>query len=308
MIKILSVIAGTLLIIACSLANVVQGDSLVNPFTFADLSAPYEYKHRKPGCGTISSARPLWLSAEETHTIATKAFEDEGIDLQKDYLYEKDSLSVLLDGFDPKLNIGYIYTGLWDVQYYDSALGKEKVYNSSLLIDACKRGVERLDKNDILKEILYDIISLEDEKEIKHQYNNLGIFLTTYDDELHEIKQKILASPDKATIAKEIQAFGFNFLDPKLSIREARYLENIHKTEGDFIAMIDVRDKRFSYLSAFLGHEKYRKIKEEKGKEGLREAWKEEESRKKEDHTKALKSFETHVRQYIQWAKQEQGH
>jgi len=288
---------------AISPSNSISSDSLTNPFTFADLNEAYEYRYRQPMCGTVMSSRPLWLSAEEVHTIIHKVFEEEGIDLQKDYFYEKDSVRVALDGYDPKLNVGYIWTKPFTVQYYDRALLNQ--LSKTPLVDICEHRIERFEKKDILKKILRDIVNLKDENERRHQYNNFGIFLTIRSDELREAKQKILANPDKATIANQIQEFGFNFLDPKLSLREARHLENTHKSQGDFIAIIDTKDKRFSYQSAYLDHRKYREIKEEKGNEGVRKAQKEEENREKEDHAKALKAFEAHVLQYIQWAKQQ---
>jgi len=331
-IKIISIIAGMLIMISCSPkkeiskneaisppkkeiseskvvnpSNLISRDSLAGPFTFSDLNEAYEYRYRQPQCGTIMSSRPLWLSEEETHEIIHKVFEEEGIELQKDYFYEKDSVRVVLGGFDPELNIGYIWTRLWSVQYYDRALSNQGSVNASL-IDICEHRIQRFEKKDVLKEILKDIVRLKDENERRRQYNNFGIFLTAYGDELREAKQKILANSDKATIAKQIQEFGFNFLDPKLSIREAHYLENNHKTGGDFIAMIDTQDKRFSYRSAYLDRRKYGEIKEEKGNEGVRKAQQKEEDRQKEDHAKTREAFEAHVLQYVQWAKQQSGY
>jgi len=132
--KIISMIAGVLIAISCSSEKELSNSQAGNPFTFADLSEPYEYRHREPMCGTVSSPRPLWLSAEETHAIVHKVFKAKGIKLQKDYFYQKDSVRVVLDGFDPKLNIGYIWTKPYTVQYYDGALANHQISSFGMIV------------------------------------------------------------------------------------------------------------------------------------------------------------------------------
>jgi len=56
------------------------------------------------GTGTASR-----LSSQEAREVINRIFEEEGIYLQKNYDYKRGEVSALLDGFDPKRNIGYVW-------------------------------------------------------------------------------------------------------------------------------------------------------------------------------------------------------
>lgn len=77
-------------------------DSLVNPFTFENLRVPY----RPASFGTGMASR---LKGDEARAVINKVFQEEGIDLEKNYFYKKDSISVVLNGFNADLNIGYVW-------------------------------------------------------------------------------------------------------------------------------------------------------------------------------------------------------
>jgi len=83
-----------------------QQDSPVNPFTFEYLGVPF-----MPA--SFGTGLPSRLRSEEARTTINKVFEEEGIQLTKDYFYKKDSIAVALDGFNPDLNIGYVWVN-WD--------------------------------------------------------------------------------------------------------------------------------------------------------------------------------------------------
>ncbi len=354
-------------------------DSLFNPFPFERLGVPY-----MPAF--FGTGMPSRLRGEEARATINQVFAEEGINFQENYHYKNDSISVVLDGYNPDANIGYIWLD-WDKMgngmvmnniYYEEVINKcfltykvnqihdlerdlkykvnqeayvekfgkrfeiaqnieneeekllvfkeiyldyliynyrehntqpfeddfknitsessfeekEKTYLKQFLTGRIKAILKNYEQKDILMDILNSIIEIEDEKIRKNEYDNFVLFIEKSRRERHSKADnkptlKILAVKDKQKMAEEIQVFGFNHLDKKLTLQEAKYLENMHKTDEDFIAPISVRDWRFSHSNRLIEHDNGEVI---------------------DPKDKVLKALETQVRQYIQWAKQQGGY
>jgi len=87
-------------------STVQEQNSLFNPFTFKRLSVPFM-------TAMFGTGMPERLKSNEARTVINRVFEEEGINLEKNYYYKKDSIKVILDGFDADLNIGYVWVD-WD--------------------------------------------------------------------------------------------------------------------------------------------------------------------------------------------------
>jgi len=73
-----------------------------NPFNEENADLPYYTEE----CGSES---PYFLDREWIQTEIISTLKQKGILLEQDYLFQKDSVSVVLDGYDPKSRIGYIW-------------------------------------------------------------------------------------------------------------------------------------------------------------------------------------------------------
>ena len=176
--------------------------------------------------------------------------------------------------------------------FMDSSIAFEEKEKIFILFRRLGRIVNAQGEKDMLSEILSEIVNLKDEAERIQQYNNFSTFFSVNSREKYaKIEngptQKILALKDKKRMAEEIQRFGFEYLDGKISLEEAKQLQGMYK--GDCIAPISVRDGRFSYRYDF-------------------EVFPFEEKKKENPKDETLKALETQVRQYIQWAKQQGGY
>jgi len=410
--------------------NVMVQDSLFNPFSVEHLGVPFGSDN--PYRRDIFSR----LTSDEVWTVINKIFEEEGINLEKNYDYKKDSIAVVLNGYAPDLNIGYLWVD-WDkmgagmIMHYPEVYYEETVSQYFLnygieKVDNLEREVERWAKKeafiekfgkpfeaaqkietdeerllafkkvyldlviyddkqkdiDIIKDyyknvtlessfeekkkafykkiltlrmkypfefhnpqnirtqILDEIVDIDDEEIRKKQYDNFMAYRQEVKrltpryrkDQFFPKKdtQKVVNKPrvnydapplnirlikDKQKMAEAIQEFGSNLLDKKLTLKEAQYLENIQDTEKGFIAMIGMRDSRFSYRQ---GTAKFTKEEEEKLEKieatSTREEYGEAYSvfarnaRKRNAKDETLKRLEIEVRQYIQWVKQQGGY
>jgi len=372
-----------------------------NPFKFKDMNIPITTVLS----GSRSSSR---LNSEEARDIINKVFQEEGIYLQENYDYKKGEVRALLDGFDPKSNIGYVwidgnkmgsgmvvshqkttaydgiraltvlnnktdeivpflkeviedtgdtlkfnerlevsqkitteeekrlaYKALYidicivnkkeekykpDYTYIKSFLDsdiafeeKEKIF---ILFRRLGRSVSAYAEKDVLSEIVSEIVTLQDEVERIQQFNNFSAFLAVRNFEKYKkiengSAQKVLAIKDKKRMAEEIQRLGFEYLDGKISLEEAKQLQGMYK--GDCIAPISVRDGRFYYKLgyAFTKREgrKLEKIQKKHSKEEYHKARREiiKTAKKRDSKAATLKTLETEVRRYIRWAKLQSG-
>jgi len=94
----------------------IEQDSLVNPFPFESLGVPFI----PPSYGT---GLPSRLSSEEARKVIDRVFLEEGLELQENYAYDKDGVKVLLSGYDPECQIGYVW-----VDYYNMGEGMTRSY------------------------------------------------------------------------------------------------------------------------------------------------------------------------------------
>lgn len=88
-----------LFLIGCSPKKVDQSK---NPFTFEKTGLP----HQTSFCGV---GLPELISTDLAENVIEQIFINKGFKLTKNYLYEKDSLSFVLNGYDKKNEIGYVY-------------------------------------------------------------------------------------------------------------------------------------------------------------------------------------------------------
>ncbi len=413
--------------------EVVQ-DSLTNPFAFENLRIPY----RPAMFGTGMPAR---LSREDARTVIYQVFVEEGLNPKKNYHYKNDSISVVLDGFDPKSNIGYIWVDGYNmgggivaarngdikrrsayegrkrtvlgwypgdanlkefeehmelaVKYADNdslkiELGQQ--FNEAKLIDnpdekiaayrailvehrikstiqrkigiTMKAAEERtrlardyfqkhlnenstqadkaraytnwmfrnsveqyLQGEDVdettkqqMRDMMDNILDLENEEEKIHKYDVMISFLSIYRAaSMYKIYDttkvmQVFKADDMNGVIENMQQLEIEIADQKLTLQEAQYLKNIHRTEQDYIAQIGARDRRFHYSqpSIFMNFTKEEEEKLQKIK-STGTAWEYQKARrefanndeKRDPKAEALKALETQVRQYIQWAKQQ---
>jgi len=279
--------------------NVVIQDSLFNPFLYENLGIPYS----PPTCG---NGLLSYISKKDAREVINKVFEEEGIKLQENYYYKSDSITTVVDGFNPDLNIGYIW------------LGRDKmgVGMVRIQVSSTKYYVEKLEQKAILTQILNTILEIENEKIRRMKYHNFAKFVSvSYREKLKETEKnttkKILTIKSKREMAKAIQKFGQTLL----SLQEARYCESIHNTEKNFIAMIGVRDARFCYRpspSKLTLEESHKLLKMAKGRtnEEYNELYTKtiEINGKRNIDEVVRENLETQVRQYIKWAKQQSGY
>lgn len=101
--------------------HVTVQDSLFNPFTFEDLRVPFKDEYEK-----MTRLKP-----DEVCTVVDKIFQEAGINLEKNYYYKKDSIVVVLDGYDPDLNIGYVWVD-WN-KMGDGMINRQKIYYDEVL-------------------------------------------------------------------------------------------------------------------------------------------------------------------------------
>ncbi len=400
--KALQVLAGAGILVG---SVAVSGCGVLSPFKFKDMNVPF----RTSSFGTGTASR---LSSEEAREVIDRVFKEEGIYLQKNYEYKKGEVSALLDGFDLKRNIGYVwidgykmgddmmtshqkttaYKGIPDYSiiegdadriarfvksaiehtdnphefnkrfeadrqisiedekllaykalyldiliadnreekykpdyeyiklFLDSDIAFEEKEKIFILFRRLGRKVSTHDEKDILSEIISEIVSLTDEEERIRQYNNFSTFLTVNGRERYaKIEngptQKILAIKDKKRMAEEIQRFGAEYLDQKISLEEAKRLQGMYK--GDCIAPISIRDDRFYYQHHHHHRTPQLSKKQKRKLEKIKETARTDEEHRQASfqarafveqqipnpHRETLKTLENQVRQYIQWAR-----
>ncbi len=84
---------------ACSQKKV---DQTKNPFTFEKTGLP----HQTFFCGV---GLPDLISTDLAENVIGQIFKENGFQLTKNYLYQKDSSSFILNGYDKNHQIGYVY-------------------------------------------------------------------------------------------------------------------------------------------------------------------------------------------------------
>jgi len=77
---------------------------LRNPFTITQGGLPHVF----PSCGTCE---PTYIKDKVAKGIIERVFKEEGFTLEKNYHFKKGKSSFIVDGYDLKRNIGYVFAG-----------------------------------------------------------------------------------------------------------------------------------------------------------------------------------------------------
>ncbi|MFK7904873.1 MAG: hypothetical protein AB8B69_07105 [Chitinophagales bacterium] len=92
-----------LFVSACFLlSNCSPKITVQNPFTQENADLPYYTEE-------CSTEFPYFLGREWVQAEIASILKQKGISLEQGYLFQKDSVSVVLDGYDPKNRMGYIW-------------------------------------------------------------------------------------------------------------------------------------------------------------------------------------------------------
>ena len=136
---------------------------LGNPFTFEKMGVPYIP-------ASFGTGLPSRLSESDARGIIEKVFDQEGLDLEKEYIYHKDGVKVKLDGYNAEMKIGYVW-----VDYSNMGVGMVNRYNYSATSSYYKNPLENIKNRsfeEIKEEMGHQFQFLEnDYKEILNQLN-----------------------------------------------------------------------------------------------------------------------------------------
>ncbi len=165
---------------------------------------------------------------------------------------------------------------------------KKAIYINWLLKGEFDEMIQNIPHKTTLNKILDSILEIEDETLKEKQYEDLVNFIKPTGYLVNDpIPDNNRFTEDIEQMKKNIHDYANGLSDDRIALREAQKIDALPEINGDFIAPIGVRDRRFSYSHGIIEYDNGEVINPK---------------------DQALKTLETQVRQYIKWAKQQGGY
>lgn len=186
-------------------------DGPKNPLTVAQSGLPY----RAPSYGT---GLPQYVDDDLARRTLSRLFREAGYQLQSGYQYDRDGISFVADGYDAKKNVGYVFAN-WGNLDHDGILrwwARGKEMDTRGLLEAILK-YARTEEDKVLKKEFEESCAIED--------------------------------PEKREAA--LQAVLARYSAPRLSLAEARVLEEGNAEEQGFVAIVSKWDRRFASPSSW---------------------------------------------------------
>jgi hypothetical protein len=224
---------------------------------------------------SYGTGQPSYIQDKVARNAIEAIFAKEGIDLKKSYKYSKDGIRFIADGYNEKLKIGYFFGG-WQTLEQDAVIswmtrGEDK--KAVLTKKQLKRHLQLMNytHHADLKADIKAASSMEDVEKMREAYNKI------------------------------VEKVG----NERLSLSEAKALEQRAEAGKEFIAVVSQFDTRFA--SSGWGGRSSEEMKAELKRIETLETRKEKQEARRELReqmaTHGLEALEKAVRQYIHWAR-----
>lgn len=183
-------------------------DTLGNPFPFESMGVPYIP-------ASFGTGLPSRIKSEDAREVINKVFKEEGLKLEQQYMYNKDGVKVLLDGYNPELQIGYVW-----VDYRNMGPGMVASYNRRYPSNDSYARYTTSPLNDIEN---YDMDALD------RTINRFLERIEDFDEEKKTITKALEEARQISRKKKQRKAFEALYLDTKL-LQAKAYKNSIVKT------------------------------------------------------------------------------
>ncbi|MBF0197685.1 MAG: hypothetical protein HQL32_08235 [Planctomycetes bacterium] len=234
---------------------------VTNPLSVASSGLPYT-------SSPFGTGSPDRIPEKIARKLIMQVFSEEGIKLQEKVQYKKEGAEFITSGYNTKRKIGYIW-GDW---------------NSLDHIDA----IQSWDR-------------LENEEDVDAEYLEYFVKDTSFKNRIAKAKTISNEKDRQVSLLAILKEYKAKLSKTRISLEEAKSLEDKAKESGEYIALISQFDQRFEFYSWSednkVSIEDLAKIKDPIKRAAAYKV------AKKDTALKAMNRLEEAVRGYIKWAR-----